>query len=132
MILTLCRCGLIIFICFNLLVGITLMVNLLIYGVIRFLLVALLRYVSFLISEGLLLDREEISAYECGFEHVSYSRLPFSFRYFFLTLIFLIFDIEVVFLLFLPSSLFYSLGSFITFIGSSLFILVLATSLIYE
>jgi len=108
------------------------MVNLLIYGVIRFLLVALLRYVSFLISEGLLLDREEISAYECGFEHVSYSRLPFSFRYFFLTLIFLIFDIEVVFLLFLPSSLFYSLGSFITFIGSSLFILVLATSLIYE
>jgi len=80
------------------------MLLILLYGVISFLLVSILRIASLAISEGVLLDREEVSAYECGFEHVSYSRLPFSFRYFFLTLIFLIFDIEVVFLLFLPST----------------------------
>ena len=108
------------------------MLNFLIYGLISFLLVSLLSYASLLISEGVLLDREEVSAYECGFEHVSYSRLPFSFRYFFLTLIFLVFDMEVVFLLFLPTTLFVGLNYFVFLIGSSMFIFLLTASLIYE
>jgi len=102
------------------------------YGVIRFLLVLILSVASLRISEGVLLDREEVSAYECGFEHVSYSRLPFSFRYFFLTLIFLIFDIEVVFLLFLPSTWFIGLNSFEVCFFRFIFILILTGSLIYE
>lgn len=102
------------------------------YGLIAFLLVGLLSLASLLISETLLLDREEVSAYECGFEHVSYSRLPFSFRYFFLTLIFLVFDMEVVFLLFLPMNWMLGVSTFVTIIFSSLFVLVLSGSLVYE
>lgn len=68
-------------------------------------LVAGLSLVAFLIREHLQLSREEISSYECGFEHAGHSRVPFSFRYFLLTLIFLVFDIEIVFLLFLPERL---------------------------
>lgn len=101
-------------------------------GIISFILVLLLGILSLGISENLSLDREEISSYECGFEHVSYSRLPFSFRYFFLTLIFLVFDIEVVFLLFLPSSLLVGVSQFHTIIFSFLFIILLTIRLIYE
>jgi len=63
----------------------------------------LLKVLSFFISEKSPLMREEISSYECGFEHHSLSRVPFSLRYFFLTLIFLLFDLEIVLIMFIPS-----------------------------
>lgn len=103
-----------------------------IYGLVAFLLVLLLRGASLIISENLNLEREEISSYECGFEHVSYSRLPFSFRYFFLTLVFLIFDMEVVFLLFLPGNFVRVVSSSFLLVSSFLFVVILAFSLIYE
>jgi len=59
----------------------------------------MLKLLSAGISESSSLMREELSSYECGFEHHNLSRLPFSFRYFLLTLIFLLFDLEVVLLL---------------------------------
>jgi len=46
-------------------------------------LVLALKLVAFLISEKSLLLREELSSYECGFEHHNVSRVPFSLRYFF-------------------------------------------------
>lgn len=64
----------------------------------------------FLLGDTPSSHREESSTYECGFEHHSYSRVPFSIRYFMLTLIFLVFDIEIMFLLFLPGACFVSLG----------------------
>ena len=66
------------------------------------LLVLLLKVVSMLIAERVVLNREELSPYECGFEHHNVSRIPFSLRYFFLTLIFLLFDLEIVLILFTP------------------------------
>lgn len=132
MVLAFCRRSLTISLCFNLLVRFSLMLNLFGYSLLSLALVSLLSLASLLISEGVLLDREEVSAYECGFEHVSYSRLPFSFRYFFLTLIFLIFDIEVVFLLFLPRSLFVTIRVFPVLLYSFLFIVVLTLRLVYE
>jgi NADH-ubiquinone oxidoreductase chain 3 len=97
----------------------------------RFVLVVFLKVVSFLLSEKVVLNREELSAYECGFEHYNVSRVPFSLRYYFLTLIFLLFDLEIVFLLFLP--FFLSSGYFFLclFIGS-FFLFILFLSLIYE
>ncbi len=62
----------------------------------------ILYVLSNLISEFASYDREEISSYECGFEHHSLSRIPLSLRYYFLTIIFLVFDIEIIFLLYLP------------------------------
>lgn len=64
--------------------------------------VFLLKVVRVLIREATLLARQELSPYECGFEHSGRSRVPFSLRYFFLTLLFLLFDLEVVLLLFMP------------------------------
>ncbi len=50
--------------------------------------------------------REELTPYECGFEHHSLPRIPFSMRYFLLTLVFLLFDLEIVLLVFVSQILF--------------------------
>lgn len=96
------------------------------------LLVAALRVVSLAISEFFQPTREEVRAYECGFEHSNQSRLPFSLRYFLLTIIFLVFDIEIVFLLFLPEVHYANLVSYSILLFSLLFVLLLILGLIYE
>ncbi len=41
---------------------------------------------------------EKLSAYECGSEPVSDARMPFPVRYYIIAMLFVIFDIEVIFL----------------------------------
>jgi NADH-ubiquinone oxidoreductase chain 3 len=98
---------------------------------ISLLLVVVLKLASVLISEKVVLNREELSPYECGFEHHNVSRIPFSLRYFFLTLIFLLFDLEIVLMLFIPYSLFTS-SFLVSFSILFLFLLILFFRLIYE
>ena len=95
------------------------------------LLVVILKLVSILIAESTVLNREELSPYECGFEHHNVSRIPFSLRYFFLTLIFLLFDLEIVLMLFIPYYLMsnYYITSLCFLIG---FVFILYLRLIYE
>ena len=95
------------------------------------LLVLFLKAFSYLISETTTLRREELSPYECGFEHYNVSRIPFSLRYFFLTLIFLLFDLEIVFMLFMP---YYVLSHhhLVSLTVLFIFLLVLYFSLLYE
>lgn len=95
-------------------------------------LVAALSVVSLLISESSLTTREEVRAYECGFEHSHQSRLPFSLRYFLLTMIFLVFDMEIVFLLFLPEAHCVNMVSYSVICVSFLFVCLLILGLIYE
>ena len=106
----------------------TLVVQLLL---VSFLLVRLLKFFSFLISEKTILMREELSPFECGFEHNNLSRIPFSLRYFYLTLIFLLFDLEIVLLLFIPYVLFSNVFSYCLLVVL-FFVFILFLGLIYE
>lgn len=94
-------------------------------------LVLVLKFVAFLLREKALLHREEISSYECGFEHHNVSRVPFSLRYFFLTLIFLLFDLEIVLIMFIPFMI-YSVNFYIRMLILTVFLFILLFSLYYE
>jgi len=94
-------------------------------------LVLALKGASMLMAERAVLSREEQSPYECGFEHHNSSRIPLSLRYFYVTLLFLLFDLEIVFLIFLPQLI--SASNMFSVLETAIyFVLFLYLSLMYE
>lgn len=55
--------------------------------------------IPLLLAKKSYLAREKLSPYETGFSPISKSRQPFSLRFFIITILFLIFDVEIVLLL---------------------------------
>uniref|UniRef100_A0AAU6PX91 NADH-ubiquinone oxidoreductase chain 3 n=1 Tax=Ophiotreta sp. TaxID=3135526 RepID=A0AAU6PX91_9ECHI len=77
------------------------------------------------------IDIQKASPYECGFDPINSSRLPFSFRFFLVAILFLIFDLEIALLLPLPFSILLN-NTTISILPFVIFLLILTIGLIYE
>nr|YP_010951021.1 NADH dehydrogenase subunit 3 [Thienemanniella tusimufegea]WML69362.1 NADH dehydrogenase subunit 3 [Thienemanniella tusimufegea] len=87
--------------------------------------------ISVLVAKKTLLDREKISPFECGFDPLSSSRIPFSIRFFLITIIFLIFDVEIT--LILPIISIMKTSNLLNWMFSSiLFFIILLVGLFHE
>jgi len=103
-------------------------------SIIIFLFIALGLSVGFIVLNFLFSpknpDSEKLSAYECGFEAFSDSRMEFDVRFYLVAILFIIFDLEIAFLFPWAISL-GNLGS-LGFWSMMIFLLVLTIGFIYE
>ena len=104
------------------------------FPIILFLIIALILSFGFIIINFIFSpkkpDPEKLSAYECGFEPFSDSRMEFDIRFYLVAILFIIFDLEIAFLF--PWAI--SLGKigFLGFISMMIFLVILTVGFIYE
>nr|YP_010248813.1 NADH dehydrogenase subunit 3 [Phintella cavaleriei]QTT58091.1 NADH dehydrogenase subunit 3 [Phintella cavaleriei] len=92
-------------------------------------LIILLVYVIFMLFfYKNIMDMESMSSYECGFEPNSYTRMFFSYRFFLISILFIIFDVEISLMLPVPFIMVSGLGLWIFM----MFLVVLILGLMYE
>nr|YP_665518.1 NADH dehydrogenase subunit 3 [Campodea fragilis]ABF49568.1 NADH dehydrogenase subunit 3 [Campodea fragilis] len=96
-----------------------------------FLISMIVMFLASILSKKNIMEREKNSPFECGFDPKKTSRIPFSLQFFLLALLFLIFDIEIAFILPMPISS--TLISPMTwFLASFIFITILILGLFHE
>ena len=104
------------------------------FSIIVFLIVALGLSIVFILINFALSpknpDPEKLSSYECGFEPFNDSRMEFDVRFYLVAILFIIFDLEIAFLL--PRAI--SLGNIglLGFSSMMIFLFILTIGFIYE
>nr|QZZ18342.1 NADH dehydrogenase subunit 3 [Shaddai sp. SL-2021a] len=84
-----------------------------------------------LIGKKSIIDTQKSTPFECGFNPMTYKRLPFSMHFFLVAVIFLIFDIEIIIIIPMIITLKSSMIMF-WLMTSSLFVTILLMGLYYE
>nr|AEK84209.1 NADH dehydrogenase subunit 3 [Amoria hunteri] len=107
------------------------MLSSLLNSVVALLLSCLVMGLGWVLAKRALSDREKSSPFECGFDPVKSARLPFSLRFFLLAIIFLIFDVEIVLLFPILSSMNNSFSVSLVF-SAFLFLVILVIGLFHE
>nr|UPX88258.1 NADH dehydrogenase subunit 3 [Sida crystallina] len=104
------------------------------YFILHMLILSLISFILFTLAltlgKKLKMNREKASPFECGFDPNSNLRVPFSLRFFLITVIFLIFDVEIVLLL--PSAFSYFSVASYWFITLNFFLIILILGLAHE
>ena len=103
-------------------------------SIIIFLFVALGLSVGFIVLNFLFSpknpDPEKLSAYECGFEAFSDSRMEFDVRFYLVAILFIIFDLEIAFLF--PWAITLGNIGLLGFSSMMIFLFILTIGFIYE
>jgi len=75
-------------------------------------------------------DAEKLSAYECGFEAFSDSRMKFDVRYYLVAILFIVFDLEIAFLF--PWAVALKSIGVVGLVAMGLFLAILVVGFVYE
>jgi NADH-quinone oxidoreductase subunit A len=75
-------------------------------------------------------DAEKLSAYECGFEAFSDSRMKFDVRYYLVAILFIVFDLEIAFLF--PWAVALGKTGTAALVAMGIFLLILVVGFVYE
>nr|WNS59325.1 NADH dehydrogenase subunit 3 [Cetema sp.] len=107
------------------------MYSMLTMSIMLLILSSLMMMISSILSKKSIIDREKSSPFECGFDPKSSSRIPFSLHFFLITIIFLIFDVEITMIL--PMILIINHSNLMMWMmTSTIFILILLMGLYHE